>query len=514
MIRRVAAADARVRSLRGPDHEIVEDRFDIAETSGSPEVSEVVDVGGGDVALSGNLGDAGPRRCRGHRRDALDPRALVRPAAGGAGRRASGGGARADARRRHRRARSPGDAVRIAAGRRQQRGRPRRAADRRAALRGGAGAGRGRDRLGRGRRRTARSPPGRRRRAARAGSRCRPTGAPPISRTPARSIVSVVEMPAPGGPKVVYRLDLGDEPILALAAAGRAPVLAVVRENDVLLLDTSSPLRPARSAPRALPPEIRRAHVVAADLSPDGKLLAVATADGQPGRAARSRCRAAAPPWPASWRSSRTSARACWSTSRSRRRATRCGCCRATRRAAARAGRSRPSCARCVWARARRRLTNLEVARVGDGRQPPAIRRASRVGRAPPLVSGAAIRLPPERATVFFAAAAKPPRRARTSRPRAGGDRSRRGGGVPRRRRGRGDRRHRGGGPARHAGSVVRRPLAAGARAGDGRTGSRAVGGRRGRPAPAPAPVDVVRAGPGRGAARRAARSPQLRIQP
>ena len=87
-------------------------------------------------------------------------------------------------------------------------------------------------------------------------------------------------MPAPGGPKAVYRLDLGSEPIVALAAAGRAPVLAVVRENDVLLLDTSSPLRPARSAPRALPPEIRRAHVVAADSSPDGKLLAVATAEG------------------------------------------------------------------------------------------------------------------------------------------------------------------------------------------------------------------------------------------
>ena len=46
-----------------------------------------------------------------------------------------------------------------------------------------------------------------------------------------RSIVHVVEMPAPGGPKVVYRLDLGNEPIVALAAAGRAPVLAVVREK-------------------------------------------------------------------------------------------------------------------------------------------------------------------------------------------------------------------------------------------------------------------------------------------
>src|SRR6185295_16712999 len=31
------------------------DRFDIYESSSSPEVTEVADVGGGDVALSGNL---------------------------------------------------------------------------------------------------------------------------------------------------------------------------------------------------------------------------------------------------------------------------------------------------------------------------------------------------------------------------------------------------------------------------------------------------------------------------
>src|SRR4029079_9809386 len=53
-------------------------------------------------------------------------------------------------------------------------------------------------------------------------------------------------------------------------------------------------------------------------------------------------------------------------------------------------------------------LANLEIARVvpvGAARDPARIG----VGRAPPLVSGAAIRLPPERATVFFAAASKPP---------------------------------------------------------------------------------------------------------
>jgi hypothetical protein len=44
------------------------------------------------------------------------------------------------------------------------------------------------------------------------------------------------------------------------------------------------------------------------------------------------------------------------------------------------------------------------VVAVGAARDPARIG----VGRAPPLVSGAAIRLPPERATIFFAAAIKP----------------------------------------------------------------------------------------------------------
>ncbi len=92
----------------------------------------------------------------------------------------------------------------------------------------------------------------------------------------ARSTLDVVEIPATGAPKAIYRLDLGPAPVRALAAAARAPVLAVVRESDVVVVDTSSPLRPARSTPRALPKELRNAGVAAADVSPDGKLLALA----------------------------------------------------------------------------------------------------------------------------------------------------------------------------------------------------------------------------------------------
>ena len=220
MILRLGLLTVAFAACAGPNHEIVEDRFDLSETSSSPEVTEVVDVGGGDVALSGNLGDAESRRGRGDRRDALDSRARLRPPAGRDGRRAARGRARADARRRHRRARAAGDAVGFAAGRGEQRGGPRRAADRGPALRGGAGAGRRARSAGRSSAPTGRSPRARRRCAARAGWRCRRTAAPPTSPKRRDRSCSVVEMPAPGGPKVVYRLDLGNDPVVALAAAG------------------------------------------------------------------------------------------------------------------------------------------------------------------------------------------------------------------------------------------------------------------------------------------------------
>ena len=92
-----------------------------------------------------------------------------------------------------------------------------------------------------------------------------------------RSSLDVIDVAANGAPKIVSHLDLGKEPVLALAAAGRAWTLAVVRARDVQLLDVTSALHPVRSAPRPFPPEVRDAHIVAADLSPDGKRLALAS---------------------------------------------------------------------------------------------------------------------------------------------------------------------------------------------------------------------------------------------
>jgi hypothetical protein len=154
-------------------------------------------------------------------------------------------------------------------------------------------------------------------------------------------------------------------------------------------------------------------------------------------------------------------------------------------------------------------LAKLEVARavtVGAARDPARIG----VGRAPPLVSGAAIRVPPERATVFFAAATKPgpddvAPTAATTPDEAGVFRV----------------------GAEDAATVAiavvgrlgmpdlsfdGRWLLAPVAASDGsvRVLSAAVDGR---PAPSPAPVDVVRAAPG-DAPPSSRPVPQLRIQP
>jgi hypothetical protein len=95
-----------------------------------------------------------------------------------------------------------------------------------------------------------------------------------------RSKLGVVEIPANGSPRLVYELDLGKEPVVGLASSARAWTLAVVRPGDVVLLDVTSPLRPARSAPRTFPADVRDARIVSADLSPDGKLLALASEEG------------------------------------------------------------------------------------------------------------------------------------------------------------------------------------------------------------------------------------------
>ena len=149
-----------------------------------------------------------------------------------------------------------------------------------------------------------------------------------------------------------------------------------------------------------------QAHVVAADLSPDGKLLAVSTADGNRvalldlvprGRAAVAGQLAIVPDVRESVLVDVAFSPAgdtLWVLSGDTPRSRASGP-QPTELRALRLGASPES------------LTKLEIARavtIAAARDPARIA----VGRAPPLVSGAAIRLPPGRATVFFAAASKP----------------------------------------------------------------------------------------------------------
>ncbi len=220
-------------------------------------------------------------------------------------------------------------------------------------------------------------------------------------------LIDVIEMPAPGAPKLIYRLNVGAGQVLALAVAARAPVLAVVRKNDVVLVDTTSPLHPARSEPRALPQEIRDGHIASADISPDGKLLAIATEQGNQlvlldlgpaGHAPIVGAFAVAPEIRESILCDVAFSPAgdtLWILSGDTPRSLPIGP-QPTELRAVRIGND-PQL-----------LAHLEAARVVgvDGAGLPA---RLGVGRALPLASGGAIRLPPERNAVYFAAANRPP---------------------------------------------------------------------------------------------------------
>ncbi len=220
--------------------------------------------------------------------------------------------------------------------------------------------------------------------------------------------IDVIDLPAPGAPKIVYRLQLGNEggPVLALAAAARAPVLAVVRANDVVLVDTSSPLHPARSEPRAFPRRSATPRSSPPTSRPTARCLAVATEAGNQLVMLDVSDRPATRRSPACSPSRRTCGRAfssdlafspagdtLWVLAGDTPRSASVG--------------PQPTELRAVRvASDPRTLVNLTASRlveVGDAASPGRLG----VGRTLPLASGAAIRLPPERNTVFFAASAR-----------------------------------------------------------------------------------------------------------
>ncbi len=91
--------------------------------------------------------------------------------------------------------------------------------------------------------------------------------------------VAVIDMAAPGGPTVVETLDLGPLPVRALLVAPLVHRALAVRDEDVVVLDLSSPLRPIRNTPRPLPPTVCVGKPIKFALSPDGLLLAAAVTE-------------------------------------------------------------------------------------------------------------------------------------------------------------------------------------------------------------------------------------------
>jgi hypothetical protein len=83
------------------------------------------------------------------------------------------------------------------------------------------------------------------------------------------------ELAAPGIPAVAGVLVLGAAPARALLAASTAHRLLVLRQRDLVVLDTSTPLRPTNLEAKPLPAWLRGPKVVPAALSPDGRLLAL-----------------------------------------------------------------------------------------------------------------------------------------------------------------------------------------------------------------------------------------------
>ena len=90
-----------------------------------------------------------------------------------------------------------------------------------------------------------------------------------------RGVLTSFELAAAQIPAVAGTLGLGADPARALLAASTAHRLLVLRERDLVVLDTSASLRPTKQVTRMLPAWLRGSRAVRAALSPDGRLLAV-----------------------------------------------------------------------------------------------------------------------------------------------------------------------------------------------------------------------------------------------
>jgi WD40-like Beta Propeller Repeat len=404
----VGLAVGSAAACAGPREEIVEDRYDIAESSRTPSVTAIDDLGGGDVPLQGRLA-----------LEASDGVAVIgetlwihgtafgrqpsvtvggRPAAVLARTRDGGILARVPPL-------TPVGPQAVVVGNEAGKGESFIKVRRYAALLGPASGQIAWVELG------AEGPvaagttpvPGRRWLA------LSPDGRAAYVAEPGRSVIDVIDVAANGAPKIVSHLELGKEPVVALAAASRAWTVAVVRAGNVELLDVTSPLHPARSAPRPFPADVRDGRIAAADLSPDGKRLAIASEEGnrvtlldvaERGRATVAASLAVLPDVRESVIADvafspggDTLWIAAGDTSRSRAAGPQPTQVFAARLEAPNGGVAAPVT-----------LTVARALTLPDAQAPERIS----TGRTIPLPSGSAIRLPPERVTVFLTAKARP----------------------------------------------------------------------------------------------------------
>jgi hypothetical protein len=216
-------------------------------------------------------------------------------------------------------------------------------------------------------------------------------------------VIMVLELPAPGLPAEVGRLtlDRGWGPAVALLAASTAHRLVAVGANEVVVFDTGTPLQPVRRA--VVPLKLARGGKVArATLSPDGRHLAMIVA-GAPRVAivdlAGSPSAAAEHDLPAGVREAALTDLAYAHDGRTLWVLTGEG-----------AGRIAAGSPTQVFAL---RIPDVAAGRPSmDAPRAVAVEVAARpvrlsTGRSLPLASGATIRLPPEKATVYLAASVR-----------------------------------------------------------------------------------------------------------
>jgi hypothetical protein len=95
-----------------------------------------------------------------------------------------------------------------------------------------------------------------------------------------RGKIAVIATGAAGGPKLIHESPLDVRIVVSMAVAERGNLMIVVGENSLQLLSLKEPRTPAPYREMQLPPEIVKAGVVAADLDPAGRTLALLLAEG------------------------------------------------------------------------------------------------------------------------------------------------------------------------------------------------------------------------------------------